>query len=182
MTPLLTATRTAPAPHAPPSVDTSTPWSGDHVLGGATTDSGWIGKTKPCPAPTELSSRTIFCSITSWRFTSASDRAWAFGSPTGDCDCSDGAAASPATGSTACGCACDPTGVSDSEAVLAPREATRVLDPQPARNTRATAIAITAARRPRGMGSVQHMLRPPRAGSQAAGAPPAGAPSRATVP
>ena len=38
MMPFVTATSTAAGPQAAPRVEMSTPWSGDHVLGGSTTD------------------------------------------------------------------------------------------------------------------------------------------------
>src|SRR6202035_2794715 len=87
ITPVVTATSTALPAHAPPAVEMSTPWSGDQVLGGATTDSGSIGKTNPCPELSAFSAATIFSS----RRTSDSGVAWAFGSPTGV----DGAALEP---------------------------------------------------------------------------------------
>ena len=61
----------------------STPWSGDHVLGGAATEIGWIGNTNPWPGSSAFSVCAIFCSVFSSRRTSASDGAWAFGSPSG---------------------------------------------------------------------------------------------------
>ncbi len=71
MTPLVTASNTAAGPQAPPLVEMSTPWSGDQVLGGSTTDSGAIGNTKPWPGVRAFSSWTIFSS----RLTSASETA-----------------------------------------------------------------------------------------------------------
>src|ERR1700730_7222251 len=61
----------------------STPMSGDQVLGGSTDDNGWIGNTNPCPGLSALSSLAIFCSVLSSARTSASEGAWALGSPTG---------------------------------------------------------------------------------------------------
>src|SRR5438105_15614384 len=82
ITPLVTATSTAAGPQAAPTVAISTPWSGDQVLGGSTTERGAIGNTNPWPAFSEFSS----CTILSSRLISASDGACAFGSPIGVVD------------------------------------------------------------------------------------------------
>src|SRR5438270_522446 len=49
--PRVTATSTADAPHAPPVVAMSMPWSGLQVPGPSATDNGWIGNAHPPTAP-----------------------------------------------------------------------------------------------------------------------------------
>ncbi len=139
MTPLVTATSTAAGPHASPMVAMSTPASGDQVEGGSTTDLGSIGNTNPSPGLSELSS----CTILSSRRTSASDTAWALGSPTGvSVVDADTCGTAPAEGSIAWGCDC---GEADPPAVLEPPDPLRdERVPQPASDS-PTATATTGA-------------------------------------
>src|SRR5947209_14671661 len=110
ITPLVTASNTAFAPQAAPTVEMSTPWSGSQVLGGSTTLSGASGNTNPSPGCSALSS----ASMASSRLTSLSDTGWALGSPTGSLGAV--VAPTPAIGWTTCGCERTPTGATAAEA------------------------------------------------------------------